>query len=133
MAKKKQSEAEMQHAETMTRLEHRFELCSQAIRVVLAMVYATMYGVIAWLTYLSIEALAGKDTEALILADVKIGWAVSLTAGFAGYAYARRERRLRKTTVQRLQARIRSLEQQIAPGRSTSNLTDMGNTNPEDK
>lgn len=47
--------------------------------------------------------------------------------------YAMREQMLRKSTVKRLQDRIVELETNANPNRTSSNLTDRGNTNPRDK
>lgn len=92
---------------------------------------------IAFFAYRSIECLAGQATFAdvgiEILADVNVSKALAWVFGASGALYGLRQRSLRKTTVERLQDRVRELETGIDPGRSSSGLTPRGNTNPEDR
>jgi len=70
------------------------------------------------ITYLlghAIESLSGKETDANII--VSLG---------------RSQMKLRKATIERLHGRIKSLEEGIDPGRTTSKLTKSGDTNPGD-
>ncbi len=87
--------------------------------------------------YLSIESLAGQNTLADIginfLSNIKVSVALAGVAGAGGLIYGERQRKLRKSTTERLQGRIRDLETEIDPDRSTSNLTPHGETRPEDK
>lgn len=93
-------------------------------------------GTLAYLAYLSVEALAGKETFAQILVDVGLGekFAMStlVVTATASLLYARYERHLRKTTVERLHKRIRALEERLDPTRESSELTPRGDTNPRD-
>ena len=91
---------------------------------------------IAYLLGHAIESLSGKDTDANIivslLGKLEISVILSWVAGGAGVAYGRSQMKLRKTTVERLHARIKSLETEIDPARKSSKLTPRGDTNPED-
>jgi hypothetical protein len=85
----------------------------------------------------AIESLSGKETNANIFIDllgkIEVSVVLSWVVGGAGIAYGRYERKLRKSTIDRLQGRIKSLEQELDPNRSSSKLTTTGDTNPEDK
>lgn len=94
-------------------------------------------GVIAHYAYLSIDALAGKETSALInlgvLGNVEVSLGLSITVTAISVAYALQQRKLRRDTVERLQLRITEFEKQIDPKRSSSQLTTRGETRPEDR
>lgn len=87
---------------------------------------------LAWMGYKSVAALAGKATSANIMAAVGVSeWltiaVVSvLVAGNIGQA------RLRKWSTARLTDRIKDLELQLDPDRSSSKLLPDGSTRPED-
>jgi hypothetical protein len=91
---------------------------------------------VAYLLGHAIESLAGKETDANIfvnlLGKLEISVILSWVVGGAGVAYGRSQMKLRKTTVQRLHGRIKSLEIEIDPARQSSKLTPRGDTNPED-
>lgn len=57
---------------------------------------------------------------------------LAIIFGVAGIVYGRRESKLRKDTVERLQDRNCRLEREIDPKRSSSQLTPRGDTRPED-
>jgi hypothetical protein len=44
-----------------------------------------------------------------------------------------KQRKLRRDVVERLSSRVPFLEKQLDPGRTSSKLTDRGDTNPEDR
>lgn len=92
---------------------------------------------IARYAYLSIASLAGQNTLADIginfLSNIKVSGALAGATGVGGLIYGERQRKLRKNTIERLQGRIRELETEIDPNRSTSNLTHRGDTRPDDK
>jgi hypothetical protein len=92
---------------------------------------------VAFFAYRAIDVLAGKHTLAdlgvKILADVKIGNAVSYAVGGGGIAYGARQRKLRGDTIQKMGKRIKELETAVDPGRSSSGLTERGHTRPEDE
>lgn len=87
--------------------------------------------------YLSIGALAGKETFANILigffANLTVSQTLAYIFGAGGVLYASGERVLRKRTVRRLQGRIIELEAAKDPHRSSSNLTPLGETHPRDR
>ena len=109
------------------------------------------YGFIALIFFFverSIADLAGKQTDANILvaavADfnfiddlassyTKVFCVIVSLFGVIGLGYGKIQSSLRKRTVKRLAAQIIELEEQIDPGRSSSNLTPTGDTNPEDR
>jgi hypothetical protein len=90
-----------------------------------------------WLVGEAIRAFAGKDTNIVvslllsIFADFKFAASIALAGTAAGWAIV--ERWLRHNKVEYLQERIRKLERNIDPRRSTSNLTTRGQTNPSDR
>lgn len=92
---------------------------------------------IVYLVGHAIETLAGKETEANIfvslLGKVEISVVLSWIVGGAGVIYGRAQRKLRKTTIESLHGRIKSLESQLDPARTSSKLTPRGDTNPEDE
>lgn len=81
--------------------------------------------------------LAGKETNANVVwsflndfrVSILFGWGV----GAAGVLYGLKERRLRKRTVERLARRVADFEIQHDKGRTSSQLTPRGDTNPEDE
>lgn len=94
-------------------------------------------GVVAavWLLRGALDTLAGETTrlafELSVLADVKFAVSVALAGSAAVWAIA--ERMLRHRKVESLQDRIKELERRLDPGRTSSQLTPKGKTNPYDK
>lgn len=86
--------------------------------------------------YLSVLALAGKTTLANIivnfLGNFTISQGASYAAGAGGVTYGYIERRRRMKAVKHLHAQNKKLEQGYDPRRSSSNLTETGETNPAD-
>lgn len=109
------------------------EEIGKSIRVLLISAAAVA---IAYLLGHAIEALSGKETDANIivslLGKLEISVVLSWVIGGAGVAYGRAQMKLRKSTVERLHGRIKSLEAGIDPARKSSKLTPRGDTNPED-
>jgi len=109
--------------------------------------YGTLRRLIAWtgicvLGYFgkeAIVALAGHHTFADISLTLKwlvgekkgvvFAWANAIGWGLYGF----RQRKLRRDFIQKSTARMKQLELERDPGRTSSNLTDRGETNPEDK
>jgi hypothetical protein len=100
-----------------------------------ALRYSFMFG-IALCAYGSVREMAGKKTDA----DIKVGFfskitwsdSVAVIFGGGGAAYGLAERQVRKSKVKQMAERIHALEKMIDPARTSSNLTEHGNTNPED-
>jgi hypothetical protein len=92
--------------------------------------------VIAFFGYLSIRALAGQHTVAdigiRVLGNLQVSEAVAWIFGGSGIVYGWRQRKLRRDKVERLQGRVRALETERDPNRSSSGLTPRGETHPED-
>lgn len=82
-----------------------------------------------------VDSLSGLSTAA----DIQLSFLVDISvyiawlAGAGGVGYGLHQRKLRRDTVERLQARITELESEVDPGRTSSGLTGRGDTNPEDK
>lgn len=87
---------------------------------------------IAWIGYLSITALAGKETTANVLLGVlanvqtssAIAWILALLAILWGLG----ERKLRQRVIQRHEGSSREREEEHDQNRSSSNLTKTGDT-----
>ena len=96
-------------------------------------------GVVAcfYCLYLMIDALAGKTTATDIalnaITDLKLDERILylLTSGTTFWAI--RERKLRKKTIKDITAQKKELEEHIDPNRTSSNLTETGDTLPEDE
>lgn len=82
-----------------------------------------------------VAPFAGKDTmlalNVALLGDIKFAVSIGLTGAAAAWAVV--ERSLRHRKVEHLQGRVKELEKQLDPGRTSSRLTTKGKTNPEDK
>lgn len=92
---------------------------------------------IARYCYLSVYALAGRVTLAdigiSVFGKVEISIAIAWIIGIGGISYGLNQRRLRRNTVERLQRRIQELEKRHDKKRTSSRLTDRGETRPEDR
>lgn len=101
---------------------------------------AIRWGVVGFLGYcgyLSINVLAGKITSANILVsflgNLTVSKWVAYIVGGGCLIYGIRERKLRRSTVKRLQARNQKFEAALDPKRTSSFLTERGETHPRDK
>jgi len=133
MAKRKSAEekdAERRFAIRAQLLQNTFATINRIIR------FGTIILCIRYV-YLSIEALAGRATFSHImialLGNVTISRWAAWIFGAGGVVYGVRQNKLRKDTVARLAPRARKLEEQLDKRRSSSKLTERGETNPEDK
>jgi hypothetical protein len=97
------------------------------------------YGGYVWMAYyayLSIDALAGNVTFASIVIDVLGSTGISVALGWlfgvVGITYGLFQRKLRKDVVERLAGRIKKYEMEKDKRRSSSRLTERGDTRPED-
>ena len=97
------------------------------------------YGGFLWMSYyayLSLVALAGQRTFTNIVIDVLGSTGVSVALGWfiglVGVLYGLKQRSLRKDVVERLSGRIKELERKQDSRRSSSRLTERGDTRPED-
>lgn len=79
----------------------------------------------------SIKHLAGQETNATINIDF-MGNVLAGLFGSGGVFYGKKQNELRKKTIERLQKRIKVLEEKSDSSRSTSGLTERGETHPED-
>lgn len=94
---------------------------------------------VAYCAWQAVASLAGKQTDvsvavsAFLYALSEIKFAVAFTLAFATSVWAYIERRIRQSVTERLHERIRELELKLDPGRSSSGLTRLGQTNPRDR
>ena len=93
---------------------------------------------ISLFAYLAVSSLAGKETNASFLGKLEAGGFsvkdfiyISCIALLAVWALGERGIRLR--FVEKSSKRIRRLEADIDPGRTSSGLTDKGETNPRER
>ena len=87
--------------------------------------------------YKAIDTVAGETTVAdlgvNVVADIRISEAVAYGLGVQGFGYGFKQRKMRKRSIREQSERITDLETQIDPARSSSELTDTGDTRPEDE
>jgi hypothetical protein len=92
-----------------------------------------------WCLYLCVDSVAGKTTafQAALTVGFSLLWDIRFVIAFslagAATAWGAVERWLRHRKVNYLQGRIKELEQNIDPGRTTSGLTTKGKTHPRDR
>jgi hypothetical protein len=110
------------------RVDARYSTARTAIRWFFAVL---IVGAIGW----ALQPFAGKNTAVTFflsfVADLKFVFSVTVALGAAGWALIERGLRYHKTKY--LQDRIKKLETEIDPQRSTSGLTRTGRTNPKDR
>lgn len=96
-----------------------------------------VYGIIAWCVKVSIESLAGEATSSNIvlslITDFKANQFFPYLFGGAAGAYGLAQQREKKKTVFRLHSRVKELETKIDPTRTSSGLTETGDTRTEDE
>ncbi len=124
---RKLSEPEQEHARKIRRIDGAVAILNNAVK----------FGAVAFIflcCYWMVDSLAGKTTFADIgirmLFDSRV---LAIIFGGGGIVYGIAERRLRQDTVKKFQPRIRELEQRLDPKRSSSSLTETGETNPKDE
>ncbi len=132
---------------TKAEMDYRLEKNNNFLAAV-ASISTAFFRTLKWLilcgfAYLMVKMLAGKNTYAFIdigisLADIlkenkTIGNIIVLSIGIGGLIYGSIERIIRKKTVARLTKRVKELELDIDPGRTSSGITHSGNTRREDK
>lgn len=100
--------------------------------------YGFSFGIAYW-AYRVVDTLAGRTTladigiDVSVIANENVGQLLAWLTGAGGIIYGLAQRRLRRRTIHRLQGRIRDLETQIDPGRTSSSITTTGQTRPEDR
>jgi hypothetical protein len=86
--------------------------------------------------YLTVDSLAGQVTLAQIginfLGNLTVSQSLAYIFGAGGVVYGYGERKLRQRTIRRLGPKRKELEVSIDPKRTSSKLTDKGETNPDD-
>jgi hypothetical protein len=91
---------------------------------------------IAYFTYLSVEALAGRTTLANIavnfIGNLTVSKSLAYLFGAGGAGYGLYERKKRQRAVGHMHGHNKSLESIIDSRRSSSGLTRTGETNPLD-
>lgn len=85
----------------------------------------------------TVQAFAGKDTSTnlamKLVADVSLKETISYAAAVSGMGYGYWQRHLRKKVVAHVQAQNQALESSVDVNRSSSNITPLGYTNPQDR
>lgn len=85
----------------------------------------------------ALSAFAGEETRFSVFLSLLASEApfctISVVLGCGGGWYGWRQRQLRGKTIDRLQGRIRDLETNIDPNRTSSGLTTFGQTHPTDR
>jgi hypothetical protein len=119
------------------RFAFRIRLVERSADVITALFkWGALLGCGYW-AYGSIAALAGKETFARILVSFMANMTISKWLAYAfgggGMLYGINERRLRRNAVRRLAPGRIQYEQGLDPGRSSSGLTQTGETSPEEK
>lgn len=123
---------------------HRFDTRYQIAKVVID---AIKWVLIAYFTYSSIDAIAGKMTITDITVDAAFNSKecnsytvyyvfailVSILVAWFGIFYGRRESKLRKDTVEKMAFEIKTLQKIIDSGRTSSLLTSRGETSARDR
>ncbi|MFP4131965.1 MAG: hypothetical protein ACLFVF_07610 [Thiohalospira sp.] len=114
--------------------------CVKAFRT---LINASVYVLLFYFIYLSINSLAGKETDANIalLADLSTGCSklllaltiLSVLLATFGILYGRKQERLKKDVIRDLSEYRTKYEQILDPERTSSNLANNGDTRPEDK
>lgn len=91
----------------------------------------------AWCVQRMVVSIAGTHTLASIavafMLDTKMDRWTAYALGAIGTLYGMGQRHLRKRNIARLSRHIESLEKRKDPRRSSSELTQTGDTRPEDK
>ena len=110
------------------RVDQRYKSLRTAIRT------AGVVGAI-WFGGEALAPLAGQNTALQLglslIGDLKFTLAIALTG--SAVAWGAVERHLRHKKTEYLQNRVKELEAQIDPNRSSSGLTTKGKTNPRDR
>ena len=87
--------------------------------------------------YLTVNTLAGHVTLASIgisfLGNLTVSQSLAYIFGAGGVIYGLGERQLRKRAIKRLGPKREALEASIDPKRTSSKLTEKGETNPDDE
>ncbi len=125
----KNRELELKYHQRLKIIDSATALCQSTIRF-------GAFVVVSYFVYHAVLALAGKATFAdigvRVLGDIRISETFAWGAGATGVFYGLRQRKLRRDKTDYLQGRIRKLETDLDPGRSSSRLTTRGTTNPRD-
>lgn len=99
--------------------------------------YAAFFGVIYFGVYRTVGELAGEKTTANVLisllTDFRMSHALAWTLAAGTTFYGLRERKLRRDSTARQAKQNRLLERKLDPHRSSSKLTERGETNPHDR
>lgn len=129
---KNQSKAELE-------AENRYLRRARTQRDAASVVNGAMrWGTLAFVAYMakeSVALLAGQSTTANLnfLGRLDVSISIAWAVGLSGVAYGWWQRKLRRDTIERLEKRIAELETIVDPKRTSSRLTQRGDTRPEDR
>ena len=116
----------------------RLYIIDRTFDIVRLGLFLSFAGFVVYRTGLTIQAFAGKTTDADVLisfitggSGITITISVTLNIGLAMWAFG--ERRLRGRLIRQSTERPRELERRLDPNRSSSGLTPDGRTPPNRK
>lgn len=127
----------MAHKKTYQELEMELGMLkkhgigSNLTKIIITTIQFGTFVLIAYFATDAIKSMAGLETKATI--DIKF-WDNALSAifGGGGIYYGYKQKKLRKETVEPLQKKVIHYENTIDKRRSSSGLTPLGDTDPED-
>jgi hypothetical protein len=106
-------------------------------QVLLAIVKAAALVTLGYFAKEAILALVGQNTSVFVSFLTTTGSGLTATAGTAvgglGAAYGFWQRRLHRRAIAHFGPRLRKYEKLLDPDRSTTGLTEFGQTNPDDE
>lgn len=116
----------------------RLYIIDRTFDIVRLVLFLSFAGFVVYQTGLTIQAFAGKITDADVLIGFITGGSgttitISATLNLGLLAWGLRERRLRRRLIKQTTDRPKELELRLNPNRSSSGLTPDGRTPPNHK
>ena len=112
-------------------------LIDRCAQLALALVKAAMVLGLAYFVEQAFVSLAGRDTSLIVAFFTSTGCGVTAAAGAGvgtlGATYGVWQRRLHRRAIAHFAPRLAELERRLDPSRTTSGLTDIGQTHPDDE
>jgi hypothetical protein len=134
MGARRKSHAELQSEE---RISRRIASVEAIASIVNNLIRWSGLVAIAYMGYRTVGTLAGQTTTADIgirfFTEIRISEFAAWLLGAGGIGYGWRQRKLRRDNIERLERRVRDLEAEIDPKRTSSKLTKRGDTPREDR
>ena len=129
---------ELTQARTRLQITGSVKRADSITPIVLKAIPYTALCVIAYFLFRTVESLSGETTLALFNVQMLLNSnflpaLIGAFLGGGGVIYGLGQRRLKQKVIEKLQPRIQRYEKQVDPGRTSSQLTAAGNTNPADE